>query len=66
MDTEREMTLVEWCGKLPNIHLANRQLNRLEDAFFELLDLLEHSDETMDTNEYWELAKEIWPNKCST
>lgn len=26
---DREMTLEEWCGKLPNSHLVNRQLKEL-------------------------------------
>ena len=29
---EREMTLREWCAKLPESHLANRQLNAIEQS----------------------------------
>lgn len=29
-DTQREMTLREWCQRLPKTHLVNRELNALE------------------------------------
>ncbi len=30
MDAEREMTLDEWCAKLPEFHAVNRQLRALK------------------------------------
>ena len=34
-EAQREMTLREWCGKLPDIHLANKQLEALIEALTE-------------------------------
>lgn len=31
-DCEREMTLEEWCNKLPKFHLVNKQLKELKDT----------------------------------
>lgn len=31
MDAEREMTLQEWCDKLPKCHLVNKELVKLEE-----------------------------------
>lgn len=38
---QREMGLREWCAKLPDIHLVNRQLHQLVDTVNELCDTLE-------------------------
>ena len=29
MSVDREMTLAEWCAKLPNLHLVNQELSTL-------------------------------------
>jgi len=34
-EDQTEMTLREWCGKLSDFHLANRQLKTLVDALTE-------------------------------
>ena len=30
-ETHREMTLDEWCGRLPDCHLVNKELSRLKE-----------------------------------
>ena len=35
-NSQREMTLTEWCARLPEFHLVNRQLAALEKRIAEL------------------------------
>lgn len=40
MNTEREMTLSEWCGKLPEFSVVNRELAELRGEIDRLRDML--------------------------
>lgn len=41
MNAQREMTLTEWVGRLPSIHLARRQLEQLQSRMATAEELLQ-------------------------
>ena len=47
MSTDREMTLDEWCARLPEHHLANRELSNLKQTNEKVIASLEHALERL-------------------
>ena len=47
MSEQRENTLDEWCGRLPDCHLVNRELKQLKETNEKVVAALEHALERL-------------------
>ena len=61
MSVEREMSLVEWCAKLPSLHLVNQELSTLNT---QLADLAEQNAKMRKALTKWRYMDSSYNWRC--